>query len=578
MKVKNFVKQILAVIGFAFLIVACEEDFGTLGTDIVGEVNFDTNLAADFKVAAYSKNYADGTSFNGVQTNNLPAGVLGFYNDPVYGPTTASLLSQVTLSNYNPDFGNETVIDSVVFSMPYFSQIVDTDDEGNNTYAIDSLFGNSGDMKLSLYRSNYFLNSLDPDSDFENPAVYFSNEIGGFTGVEGELIFEHSEFSPSASEIELKTPVLDENGDPVVPEELEISERLSPRLRVRLDDPSENEDGVTLGAIDWNEVIINQEGQNVLLNQNSFVDYFRGLYFKAENIGGNGSYFIFNPLQSNITIYYSFTGENTNDDPDSISDNNTGNIVLNLGGVNAVQFDNDFTMSPIGAVDFNSNQNTVDGEENLFLKGGDGSIALIDLFGRDEDGFSEELEILRSCNVLIREANLIFYVDQENLGQEGTGVNEPERIFIYDFDNNSTLLDAALDPTTGATSGALDTRINHLGRLTREVDGDLTSAGVSYKLRLTQHINNIVRNDSTNVRLGLAVSQNVTALGNSLIGGQENIENNNRVPGSSVISPEGTILHGNASSVEAKRLKLRIYYTTTEEIDPNSPCGLILGL
>jgi len=45
-----------------------------------------------------------------------------------------------------------------------------------------------------------------------------------------------------------------------------------------------------------------------------------------------------------------------------------------------------------------------------------------------------------------------------------------------------------------------------------------------------------------------------------------------------VISPEGTILHGNLSTDDEKRLKLRIFYTLTEEIDPNSPCGQILGL
>ncbi len=578
MKIGSFVKKALGVTVFTFLLVSCEEDFGSLGTDIVGEVNFDTNLAEDFKVAAFSKNYADGISFNGVQTNNAPAGTLGFYNDPVYGSTTASFLSQVILSDYDPDFGDETVIDSVVFSMPYFSQIVDTDDEGNNTYAIDSLFGNSGDMKLSLYRSNYFLNNLDPESDFEDPAVYFSNEIGEFTGVEGDLIFEHSAFSPSASEIALKTPVVDENGDPVVPEELEISERLSPRLRVRLDDPSENEDGVSLGAINWNEVIINQEGQNVLLNQNSFVNYFRGLYFKAESINDKGSFFIFNPLQTTITIYYSFSGTADSNDPEASAEDTTGTIILNLGGVNAIQYDNDFGSSPIGSVDFNSNQNMIDGEENLYLKGGDGSIALIDLFGRDEDGFSDELEVLRSCNVLVREANLIFYVDQERLGDAGTGVNEPERIFIYDYENNTVLLDNLIDGTTGTVNGDLDTRINHLGRLTRETEGDLSSDGVSYRIRLTQHINNIVRNDSTNVRLALAVSQNVTTQTNSLIGGTENAEDNNRIPSSAVISPEGTILHGSNSTVDAKKLKLRIYYTTTEEIDPDSPCGLILGL
>ena len=45
-----------------------------------------------------------------------------------------------------------------------------------------------------------------------------------------------------------------------------------------------------------------------------------------------------------------------------------------------------------------------------------------------------------------------------------------------------------------------------------------------------------------------------------------------------VISPEGTILHGSTSPIDARRLKLRIYYTIVDEIDPNRPCAEVLGL
>ncbi len=58
-------------------------------------------------------------------------------------------------------------------------------------------------MKLSIYRSNYFLNDLDPDSNFENAAVYFSDEINQFDGVEGDLLFEIPDFEPSNAEIRL---------------------------------------------------------------------------------------------------------------------------------------------------------------------------------------------------------------------------------------------------------------------------------------------------------------------------------------------------------------------------------------
>ncbi|WP_299151054.1 DUF4270 domain-containing protein [uncultured Dokdonia sp.] len=592
MKLNKLFKQALAVVGLALLIISCEDEFGSIGTDIVGQVNFETEVAQDFDIAAYSRNYADASGFNGVQTNGSQIGVVGYYNDPTYGSTTSNFLSQVALSRTNPDFGdntvdNPTVIDSVVFSLAYFATNEGTDDDGASTYTIDSIFGNTpGQMKLSVYRSNFFLNSLDPNSDFEDAALYFSNEIGDFAGVEGDLLFEVRDvnsdgemeegFVPSAEELVLKEPVLDDDGNIPEDPEFEVSDRLSPRIRLSYDNTT------TVGAdvvAYWQEAIINQENTGVLLNSNTFNDYFRGLYFKAEAIDDKGSTILFNLTGVDVTIYYSFEGDDDSGEPGESTDDGKGDISLSLNGVRAIGYTNDFGISPIGTTTFNDSQNTVDGEENLYLKGGDGSIALIDLFGADADadGVADQLEALRSCNILINEANLTFYVDQEDLADTGAGQLEPERLFIYDYENNSTLLDAAIDVTTGAI-GPVDTRVNHLGRLTRETEGDLDSDGVSYKIRVTQHINDIVQNDSTNVRLALAVSQNVTLENTALIGGTGDLEDGQRVPLSSVISPEGTILHGSASPDEEKRLRLRIFYTLTEEIDPTSPCGIALGL
>ena len=205
---------------------------------------------------------------------------------------------------------------------------------------------------------------------------------------------------------------------------------------------------------------------------------------------------------------------------------------------------------------------------------------MFDLFGPDANGddIEDQLEELRSCNVIVNEANLIFYVDQEKVAP-GSGIPEPERVFIYDFDNNATLIDGEIDQTSGF-NGPVGTRVNHLGRIVRETEDDESTPGVSYRIRLTQHINNIINNDSTNVRLALAVSQNVTTLNSAIIGGtlDESRENIERLPVGTVLSQESTILHGSESPDESKRLKLRISYTLTEEIDPDSVCGRLLGL
>ena len=69
--------------------------------------------------------------------------------------------------------------------------------------------------------------------------------------------------------------------------------------------------------------------------------------------------------------------------------------------------------------------------------------------------------------------------------------------------------------------------------------------------------------------LGLIVSQNVLLNGfqtiDTLSGNGNQITKIKKIPRSSVISPEGTVLYGNNTLNEEKRLKLQIYY-----IDPNN--------
>ena len=151
---------------------------------------------------------------------------------------------------------------------------------------------------------------------------------------------------------------------------------------------------------------------------------------------------------------------------------------------------------------------------------------------------------------LINEANLIFYVDQDNVTG---GDAEPERIIIFDIKNNTILEDYKIDITNGEEPvNAINV---HLGRLERGSDDQ----GDYYKITVTAHVSNLINKDSTNVPLGLMVSQNVL-----LSAYQDTFEEQSpgidEVPAGSVVSPEGTILFGNATTNEEKRLKLQIFY------------------
>ncbi len=510
--------------------IACDKDFASIESDIINSGNathFDTDHEL-YSVITYNK------TLGPVQTNNLPINMWGVFKDQRYGLTTANVVSQLNLPSLNPDFGDGTELDSVILTIPYYSRAVDVNEDGNTVYELDSILG-SEPIKLSIYENNYFLRDFDPNSEFDSPQQYYSNastsdaDFISPSQLEGTPIavistVDINEFTPNPNPIGLK----DLDG--------EITQVLTPSLRLKLDKDF------------WQQKILDKEGEPELSNQNNFADYFRGIYFKAEALEDNGNMMLLNFLAANahITLYYTKDPFTSGDDRDESS------FQLKFSG-NRVNFINNEFEFPLQDGD------AVNGDEKLFLKGGEGAVAVVNLFNGDDEGNSPELDQLKANNWLINEANLVFYVDQSIVQDE-----EPERIYLYDLENNTPLIDYYLD--LGSTTFPVNSRTNHLGRLERVDEDDPESEGVRYKVRITQHINNIILNDSTNVKLGLAISGNINIESNtSQYGLLTEADEFDKVPGSSIISPRGTVLFGNNTLNEEKKVYLEIFYT-----DPNN--------
>jgi len=543
MKSLRSLPKIGAILFFIIAIASCDENFNTIGGDIIGDDDLLSKLDDSQTVISYSKNISS------VQTNNIPVHQLGIYNDPVYGKATINFLTQLVLSETDPTFGDsigqQIQLDSVILYIPFFSEEIVGEDE--TTYTLDSIFGNSP-VNISVYESNFFLRDLDPDSNFEDPQLYYSNQGAQFDEFLGELLVTKEDFIPSDQGYIL----IEENEDE---EEDDIETLISPGLRLELSTDF------------FQEKIIDKEGQPELNNNNLFKEYFRGINFKVESQTNDGSLFIFNPINANITLKYSFDRPEEDEDGNPVLDDDGVQIIerineeylLNFSGVSLNTYENNIPQDILGNLE---NPNTNEGEETLYVKGGEGIVTVIDLFGEDLDdnGIADELETLRDQAWIINDANLIFYVDQSKV--EG-GSTEPERMIIYDLNNNTVLVDYFLDPTSGDTP--VDALNEHLGRLKRDSDKN----GEYYKIKLTNHISNLINKDSTNVSLGLIVSQNVLLNGfqtiDTLSGNGNQITKIKKIPRSSVISPEGTVLYGNNTLNEEKRLKLQIYY-----IDPNN--------
>ena len=542
---------------FIILINSCDKEFTSIDSDVISAenaINFNTS-SVDYPIVASN------LRLNPVKSNNLPSFMLGYNNNPFYGESKASFLGQVVPAEFSPSFGENVVLDSVVLTIPYYSRGVDTDDDGNISYEIDSVYGNTA-TKLYVYKSNFYLRDFNPSGDFSDSQNYYSNgalsnsESINQSEIEAELLYESGiigdgsdDFIPSSERIDLTS--LDSLGESYV-----VSS-IAPAVRLKLNNPNDNF---------WQSLFFENEGNPELINPNTFKEFFRGLYIKADGVNSEGSMMLLNFASSNTKLTIHYTSETSTDSDTDSGGTSTETItsqneyVLNFTDNLVNIYENNFQVDV-------SNSNTVEGDERIYLKGGEGYMSTVDLFSgdiEDDNGvmvnafdhfknsfYDEENEI---ANKIINEAYIEFFVDQtQDIG------SEPDRIYLYNFEQNTALIDYFLDQSVSSTT--INAKINHLEPLTRDGDS-ITGEGVKYKIRITEHLNNLILRDSTNAKLALVVTSNVGSIDNFSIlnSGEEERD----FPSGAILTPKGTVLHGSQSEDLDKRPRIKIYYT-----DPN---------
>ena len=550
---KNKPFYLLALfLGITTLIfTACDKDFNELGSNIVNSNNYEFT-SEKFDVLSFNQ------SLGPVQTNNLPINALGYYNNPVFGKTKASFVTQLELGTINPKFYGVTLadIDSVYLYVPYFVKASGTNSDGDTTYKpLDSLLGNTeGKIKLNVYKSNYFLRNLDPTAGLLEQQRYYSNQKSVFDGahdatrLNGGVASQNDDFQFKNTQIKFyKT----EAGILTTT----VRERLAPGIYM------------DLNKQDFFDDIIKDENQQYLADNNVFKDHFKGLYFQVEDHPSDPNHSALNMINFSqgkiVIVYKGYDVATPTPTPSDVKKRKT--LVLNMKGNTVNLLENTYTATYTNTL---ANANTTVGDSRLYIKGGEGSMGIIDLFGGFTNDNSPDLNKMRSENWLINEANLVFNIDDT---PSGFGINdtsfEPNRIFLYDYTNKRPLIDYYTDNSTN-----LDPKFNklvHSGILQKV---SVNARGTRYKIRITNHIRNLVKyggslvsKDSTNVRLGLVVTESINSVANYKVLNPlpYNIGTNSTfVPAMSIINPLGTVLYGSHSSVLADlRLQLEIVYT-----------------
>jgi hypothetical protein len=265
----------------------------------------------------------------------------------------------------------------------------------------------------------------------------------------------------------------------------------------------------------------------------------------------------FSSASSNVTLYYTYDQTTTVDGEENTT-KVQGEYEMTFSGNRVNIFKNEFNTSILQTIEDTSTD--AEGDDYLYLKGGEGSMAIIELFSDDENGTTkaEQLNEFRDVDEegvittkrLINEAYLELFVETTL-----SNLDKPRRVYVYDIANNLPVADFFLDQTTEAASS--DSKFTHLVPLTKETGAD----GVEeqkYKIRLTEHLNNIVMQDSTNFKLGLVVTSNAGAANTREFLSPTDVEG---VPIGTVLTPKSIVLHGNNSPDAAKSVKFNVYYT-----------------
>src|SRR5690606_16236757 len=176
---------------------------------------------------------------------------------------------------------------------------------------------------------------------------------------------------------------------------------------------------------------LNAEGSDELASSANFSDYLRGIMVEAD---ATDLMMFLNLNAAFLSVDYNFKKidtKNTSDTSDDEVVTGESTFRISLGGKIINLFENEEYPTEIN---FNE-----ENPENLYVKGGSGTYVELNLFDEDRTVLDTIPE-----NWLINEAHLVFHVDEDDLSGFDE-FNQPDRIYLYNLTNETTLVDYNFD-------------------------------------------------------------------------------------------------------------------------------------
>lgn len=539
---KGFSKFVVAITvsATALLAFSCENDVNEIGSGI-------------FNGASSNVYYADVVSYN---TNNdsirsdeqvLQSGILGVYEEPVFGRVKARFYSQARIGILNPDFGDNPKMDSVILNIPVFYKTGEDDITIDTTYVYLPEGQEPSDTATIRIKRTYKLDSIYGNSD--QPITLRVKEV--------------SKYMQSQDSIHYSNPALANcqgcdniNNIETFPEVLgtqQITKEIVTVQTKKLNDPETELPAVVykikLDKDYFEQKFIGNEGSSSMGDQASFIrNFFRGIEISVQEDQGFLFNFQPNSTSFNLAMYYNY--DKTNEEGEVENKNGALPLFFNTywsssPGYNVQVNQFEHTNRSSQFVNAYTNPNTVEGDSRLYLSGMDGTKTIIKI---NQDELNEIRHHVENDGWAIVGAELNFSVD------DSYGLKKPP--YLYAWNNytedgkvkNKNFKDITSFYNRYPTFVQFNPMYNYK-------DDDK-----KYTIRITDYIKEIVEKG-----IVYEDAKIVLSLGNFLMiptsSYSEILNPGNPFYSDRAFNPNRVVLHGNNSEQSDKKLRLKIYYT-----------------
>lgn len=505
-------KTILLVAG-SFFFWSCESDPDGLGSQF-----FEDDTAQGTKVAydliAYNiPNFdtikADGRIDGSARKDTV---VIGAFSEPQFGLQKSAFVSQIRMSSYDPDFGTNAKIDSVVMTIrpKYYAKedSIKTTTLDDYTWPVDNIaakkvvktfpvykYGKAktSPLTIKVHEVTDFLGSVN-DTIYSNKAVGLGSEIGSYA------------FNGNVTSVE-------------VTKDADNASLLSRPAGIR----------INLDKDFFKTKIIDKAKSSDLSNLSNFIRYFKGLRISVQE--NDGYLMKMNiPGSTDITMYYKHDVTT-----DGTAKPTAATFTFNLGNSNPSFSQISFDRNGAAIQSVLAGSNEITGDAKLYAQGMGGPN-----FGAKipESAIAQLKELYKNDKVGILSAKMRFYTDQSVWNNS---LEKPKAFTAIEF-KGKNVYDFLTDMKVFGSLGSF--------QLVKAFDLDKNPA--YYDVSITQTVKDMVEKEETTKPF-------VMKVGTFLVNSQTSSFYGANVD-SRIYTPNRVVLVGTDAG-NAKRAQLLVTYT-----------------